>query len=125
MQAEKHYEGKSSHKLFWKTYARPFGKIFLLASITYLGLHFLWWHLYSHEKKREKKESLFRLEKTLHELYVFTSFTQTKEIYIKNEGFEINRMKNKYELYRALYIVTCMSRIIVLHTRWRGDFYNI
>ncbi|EMR10940.1 hypothetical protein PNEG_01085 [Pneumocystis murina B123] len=69
MSAKEHnYEGKTSHKLFWRIYARPFGKVFLLASITYLSLHFFWWHLYSEEKKREKKEYLFQLEKTLHEL---------------------------------------------------------
>ncbi|KTW30128.1 hypothetical protein T552_00606 [Pneumocystis carinii B80] len=68
---EHSYERKTSHvciTLFWRMYARPFGKVFLLASITYLSLHYLWWHLYSEEKKREKKECLFQLEKKLHEM---------------------------------------------------------
>ncbi|KAG4305238.1 hypothetical protein PORY_001408 [Pneumocystis oryctolagi] len=57
----------SPHILFWKTYARPFARVFLTASVTYFGLHFLWWHLYTEEKRTQKKEHLSQLENVLYE----------------------------------------------------------
>ncbi|KTW32146.1 uncharacterized protein T551_00828 [Pneumocystis jirovecii RU7] len=58
----------SPHIMFWKMYGRPFGRVFLIASITYFGLHFLWWHLYVEEKRAQKQAHLSQLEKMLLEI---------------------------------------------------------
>ncbi|KAG5517855.1 hypothetical protein PMAC_000309 [Pneumocystis sp. 'macacae'] len=57
-----------SHVVSWKMYGRPFGRVFLIASITYFGLHFLWWKLYVKEKRAQKQAYLSELEKMVFEI---------------------------------------------------------
>lgn len=60
-------------------YGRPFGRVFLIASITYFGLHFLWWHLYVEEKRAQKQGTC---DKILHDLmsYIYKALAHLSQL---------------------------------------------
>ncbi len=52
----------SRHITFYKEFGRPIGTTLLLASVTYMSLHWLWWRLELDDTKDTKSAEIRELE---------------------------------------------------------------
>ena len=56
---------QSRHISFYRIYGRPIVRVFLMSSITYYALHYLWWTLEHDEMEADKRAQVTQLAETL------------------------------------------------------------